>query len=61
MARRTGIDTEKQFKRQSEWVRENRDRIQVYLPKGLKEQLKAKATAEGKSLNEWIVNKLTEE
>ena len=57
--RRVGIDKDKQYKRQDSWVRENKDRLQIYLPKGLKDELKAKAAAEGKSLNEWIIERVS--
>lgn len=51
------IDKEKQFKRQHEWISQNRDRMELTLPKGLKDEWKAKADAEGISLTQWIIKK----
>jgi len=57
LERRKGIDKPKQIARQDAWVRDNKDRLQLYLPKGVKDEWKSKAAAEGKSLNEWIIER----
>lgn len=54
------IDKEKQYKRQQAWEKENYERISLNVPKGTKEKLKLKAQAEGKSLTQWIIDRLTE-
>lgn len=51
------VDKEKQFKRQNAWRSENREKIEIWLPKGIKDQWKAQAAAEGISLTEWIQKK----
>lgn len=42
----------KQYQRQNEWNKENRDRIGVLLPKGTKERIKA---ITGMSISSYIV------
>lgn len=51
------IDKEKQFNRQDAWKKANRERMELTLPKGLKDEWKAKADAEGVSLTQWIIKK----
>lgn len=53
------IDKDKQYKRQQAWEKENYERISLNVPKGTKEKLKQKATSEGKSLTEWIMDKIS--
>lgn len=53
------LDKPKQYKRISEWKRQNIDRIALEVSKGLKEEWREKAKAEGKSLNEWIIEKVS--
>ena len=55
------IDKEKQFKRQDAWKKENRERLGLTLPKGTKEKWQAKADAEGISLTEYIVRKMSQD
>lgn len=43
-----------QFKYQNEYVRQKYDRIQLVVPKGEKERIKAVATSLGQSTNEFI-------
>lgn len=50
------VDKEKQIKRQNAW-KSQLDRIEIYAPKGTKEDWKAKAAADGISLTEWIIKK----
>lgn len=42
---------------QNEYIKEKYDRINLTVPKGEKERIKAKAAAQGMSVNEYI-NKL---
>lgn len=51
------IDKEKQYKRQTDWKRNNKDRIAVEVPKGTRDIWRAQAKADGLSLNEWIIKK----
>lgn len=53
------IDKEKQYKRQNEWRRKNLDRIALEVPKGMKDRLKEQAKAEGKSLNEYLNERIS--
>lgn len=53
------IDKQKQYKRQRAWEKENYERIALNVPKGTREKWKASAKAEGKSLTEWIVEKVS--
>lgn len=48
------IDTEKQFKRQNEFIKQNYDRHNLTMPKGKKEQIRKAAAAAGQSANEFI-------
>lgn len=57
--RRVGIDREKQFKRQQAWEKENYERIALNVPKGTRDKWKALAAAEGKSLTEWIIERVS--
>ena len=43
-----------QFKRQNDFIKNNYDRVNLTLPKGKKEQIKATAAARSMSLNEFI-------
>lgn len=54
------IDKEKQFKRQRAWTKQNKERIVMDAPKGLRDEWKAKAEAEGLSLTAWIIKKCQE-
>lgn len=47
-----------QRKATDKWQKENYEFIKIRLNKGEKEIIKAKADAEGKSLNEFIRNKI---
>lgn len=51
------IDKEKQTARQNDWTRNNRDRIELLVPKGLKEEWKVQAAAEGLTMAQWIIKK----
>lgn len=51
------IDKEKQYKRQDDWKKANRERMELTLPIGTKAEWKVKAAAEGLSLTEWIIKK----
>lgn len=51
------IDREKQVIRQNKWRDANKDRIELLVPKGYKEEWKAKADEAGLSLSEWITKK----
>lgn len=55
------VDKDKQFTRQNQWTRENRDRIELQVPKGTKELWKAKAAEENLSLTEWIIKKVSQD
>lgn len=59
MERRKGIDMEKRIKRQNEWIKDKMDRIYLVVSKGVKDEWKSKAAAEGKSLNEWIIERVS--
>lgn len=48
------IDTEKQFKRQNEFIKQNYDRHNLTMPKGKKARIKKAAAATGQSVNEFI-------
>ena len=43
-----------QISYQNEYIKEKYDRINLTVPKGAKEQIKAKAAAQGMSVNEYI-------
>ena len=43
----------KQFKKQNEWIKENRERITIALPIGTKERIK---NSGAKSFSDYIVN-----
>lgn len=58
MPRRVGEDIEKRNKRHQEWVKNNRDRINLYIPKGTKEKWLSQAENDGKTLCQWIVDKV---
>lgn len=47
-----------QIKYQNEYNKQKYDRITIMVPKGVKEELKAKAKAEGMSMNEYICSKV---
>lgn len=49
-----------QFEYQNNYVKEKYDRISLIVPKGRKEEIKKRAAAEGKSVNEYI-NSLIDE
>lgn len=53
------IDKEKQYKRQQAWEKENYERIALNVPKGTREKWKSLAAAEGKSLTEWIIERVS--
>lgn len=48
------VDTIKRNKRQNIWQKENADRINFIMPKGMKEQIKNAADACGLSSSEYI-------
>jgi hypothetical protein len=48
------IDKEKRNKRQYEWQKQNTDRINFTMPKGIKEKIKAAAEKEKINPAEWI-------
>lgn len=54
------VDKEKQSKRQNDWVRNNKDRIELLVPKGMKAEWKAQADAEELTLAQWIIKKVQE-
>jgi len=49
--------TEAQRRATDKWQKANYDFIKLRMPKGDKEKIKAKADAEGKSLNRYILDK----
>ncbi len=51
---RTGEGGFNQFEYQNNYIKEKYDRISLIVPKGRKEEIKKKAAAEGKSVNEYI-------
>lgn len=53
------IDTKKQYTRQNAWKAKTKDRIELTVPKGTKEAWKAQAEAEHKSLNEWLIERIS--
>lgn len=55
------VDKEKQYKRQSKWRAETKEQVVIYLPKGTRDKWKAKAEKAGKSLNEYIKEKVEKE
>lgn len=48
------IDTEKQFKRQNEWLKENTERISFVMPVGTKERIQRAAYNQKISASEYI-------
>ena len=48
-----------QRKATEKWQKENYEFIKVRLNKGDKDKIKASALAEGKSINQYIIDKLT--
>lgn len=54
------VDIEKRNKRQNSWIKENTDRINFTMPKGMKEQIQEAANAAGVSPSEWIREAITE-
>ena len=44
----------------NKWLSENKERINLAVPKGYKDRAKAAATAEGKSLNSFIIEAINE-
>lgn len=55
------VDKEKQIKRQDNWIRENKERLSLVLPKGTKDAWKDKAAAAGKSLTEYLIDKISQD
>lgn len=55
------IDKEKQIKRQHDWIRENKERLSLTLPKGKKDAWKQKAESKGLSLTEYIIMKMDQD
>lgn len=53
-------DKEKRNKRNYKWTVENRDRINLYVPKGTKDRWMYRAERDGKTLSQWIVDKVEE-
>lgn len=47
-------DIAKRNKRQENWRKENKDRLNFLMPKGYKDKIKAAADADGISAAEWI-------
>lgn len=52
------VNKKKQTERQNQWIRENRERCELLLPKGTKEKWKALADAEGITLAQFIYKKV---
>ncbi len=48
------IDIEKKNKRQNKWIKENADRINFMMPKGMKERIQEAAERNGQTASEWI-------
>lgn len=48
------VDIEKRNKRQNNWIKENTDRINFYMPKGTKEKIQRAADLENISVTKWI-------
>lgn len=53
------VDKDKQYRRQRNWEKANYDRVALNVPKGLRDKWKEQATAEGKSLTEWIIERVS--
>ena len=53
------IDMQNRYKKIDEWKSKNVDRIHLEVPKGVKEQWREQAQAEGKSLQKWIIEKVS--
>jgi 3-hydroxyacyl-CoA dehydrogenase len=61
------VDIEKRNKRQNTWIKENTDRINFYMPKGLKPKIQAAADQERIKRNDdkfsvtkWIIEAIQE-
>jgi len=54
------IDKQKQYNRQRKWEKENYERIALNVPKGTREAWKEQAEAEGKSLTQFIIDKVSQ-
>ena len=52
------MTTEAQRRATEKYINEKTDEIKLRVPKGMKAEIKAKAEAEGKSLNAYIIEKL---
>ena len=52
--KRMAVDTVKRNKRQYEWIKQNTERINCLLEKGMKEKIEEAATAAGISKSDWI-------
>lgn len=48
------VDTTRRNKRQYEWIKQNADRINCLLEKGMKDKINEAAAAAGISCSEWI-------
>ena len=51
-------DTVKRNKRQAEWRKANKDRLELVLPKGYKQKIKDVAELNNMSVTEWIVKQV---
>ncbi len=51
------VDKEKQMKRQNAWRTQQRDKVEICIPLGLKDVWKEEAAKEGLSLTAWIIKK----
>lgn len=54
------VDVQKRNKRQYEWQKENTDRINFTMPKGMKQQIQDAALKEGKNSSEFIRDAIVE-
>jgi len=54
-------DTVKRNKRQAEWRKANKDRMELVLPKGYKQKLRELVEIQGISVTEWVVRHVDKE
>lgn len=54
------MTSEAQKRATEKYIREKTDEIKLRIPKGMKAEIKTRAEAEGKSMNEYIITKILE-
>lgn len=52
------MTSEAQRRATEKYIKERTDEIKIRVPKGMKAEIKARAEAEGKSINTYIIEKL---